>query len=153
MSALTHRSPFCLACPLRGSASSSPRGCPAQLRWLIRRISDNDRGAFAELFDQCSGLVLPGLRGQVPDQHRVAGILAGTFIEVWWLAGCHVDPDTDVMAWIDEIVQRRVADSWPAAPSAANPTSPGRGILGALWAHSIEVELAGLLSRRHSPPQ
>jgi len=27
---------------------------------------------------------------------------AGTFTEVWWLAGCHVDPDTDVMAWIAE---------------------------------------------------
>ncbi|GID90654.1 hypothetical protein Adi01nite_00660 [Amorphoplanes digitatis] len=104
------------------------------------------------MFDQISGLVLPSLRGQVSDRHRVAGVLAGTFIEVWWLAGCHVDPDTDVLAWIDEIVQRRVADSRPATPSSADPTSPDRGVLGALWAHSIEVELAGLLRRRHSPP-
>jgi len=134
VSALTPNSPFCPACPPRGPASSGPRG-PERVRWLIRRIADDDRDAFAELFDLCSGPVSSGLRDQVSDRHRAAGILAGTFTEVWWLAGCHVDPDTDVMAWIDEIVQRRVADSRPAAPSVADPTSPGSG----LWAEPGSV--------------
>jgi DNA-directed RNA polymerase specialized sigma24 family protein len=115
---------------------------------LIRRIADNDRGAFAELFDQYSGLLSRRLRRQVPDRHRVAGVVAGTFVEVWWLAGCHVDPDTDVMVWIDEILQRRVADSRPGAPSSADPALPGMGLRGAPWTHGVEVELAGLLSRQ-----
>jgi hypothetical protein len=151
VSALTHHVPFGRTVRLRGSASPGPRGGPERLRWLIRRIADDDRDAFCELFDRCSGRVSSGLRRHVSDRHRVAGVLAGTFVEVWWLAGCHVDPDTDVVVWIDEIVQRRVADSRPAALSAAICASPGVGSLGALWAQGVEVELAGLLRRRHSP--
>jgi hypothetical protein len=87
------------------------------------------------------------LLGQVSDQQRAAGVLAGTFVEVWWLAGCHVDPDADVMAWIDEIVQRRIADSRPGAPLSADSAPPSRGILSAWWAQGVGVELARLLSR------
>jgi hypothetical protein len=152
VSALTDHVSFFRAVRLRGSASPGPPGGPERLRWLIRRIADDDRGAFAELFDQCSELVSRRLRSQVPDRRRVAGVLAGTFVEVWWLAGCHVDPDTDVMVWIEAILQRRVADSRPAAPSSVNPASPDMGLLGAPWAQGVEAELAGLLRRRHSPP-
>ncbi|MEU7903487.1 hypothetical protein [Actinoplanes sp. NPDC049118] len=152
MSELTHHVTFCRAHRLRESASPGPPGSPERLRWLIRRIADDDHGAFAELFDRCSDPVSRRLHRQVPDRHRVAGVLAGTFVEVWWLAGCHVDPDTDVMVWIDEILRRRIAGSRSAAPSAADPSSPGTGLPGASWAQGVEVELSGLLRRRPSPP-
>lgn len=149
MSTSTRRSPLR---PVGRPREPGPRGGPERLRWLIRRIADDDRDAFVELFARCSGLVSRRLRRQVLDRYRVSVVLAGTFVEVWWLARCHVDPDTNVMAWIDEIVQRRVADSQPAAPSAADPASPGPDLLGAVWRQRVELELAGLLSRRHSPP-
>ncbi|MET3424793.1 hypothetical protein BJ973_004005 [Actinoplanes tereljensis] len=133
---------------LRDAAQHSPCGSPSRLRRLIRHIADDDRDAFRELFDRCSGRVAAGLRRQVSDQHRFAGVFAGTFVEVWWLAGCHVDPDVDVVAWIDEIVQRRVTDSRPAALSAAISASPDAGSLGPMWAQGVEAELAGLLRRR-----
>ncbi|MET8147214.1 hypothetical protein ACIBSW_11760 [Actinoplanes sp. NPDC049668] len=145
MSALTDHVNFCRAVRLPESASPGPPGGPERLRWLIRRIGDDDHGAFSELFDQCAFLVSRRLGHQVPERHQVAGVLAATFVEVWWLAGCHVDPDTDVMMWIDEISRRRAAESRPT-------TSPGPGLLGAPWAPGVEVELAGLLRRRHPPP-
>jgi hypothetical protein len=52
-----------------------------------------------------------------------------------------------VTAWIDEIVDRRVADTHPPAEEP----SPGLGLLSGLWAQRVEVELAGLLSRRGPP--
>jgi hypothetical protein len=148
MSALTDHCSLCRSARLRESGSPGPRGGPERLRWLVCRIAEDDRAAFAELFDRCSGQVASGLRRQVSDQYRAAGVLAGTFVEVWWLAGGHADPDTEVMVWIGGIVQRRVADSRPAALSAAISASPGVGSLGAQWAQGVEVELAGLL-RRH----
>ena len=123
---------------LRESAAPGPRGGPERLRWLIRRIADDDHAAFSELYYRCSGLVAYGLRSQVTDRRRAAGVLAGTFVEVWWLAGCHVDEDTDVMVWIEGIVQRRVADSRPAA-------EPGPGVPSPHWARGVEMELAALL--------
>jgi hypothetical protein len=140
VSAPAHDSPV-------GSGSCGPCGGPERLRWLVRRIADDDRRAFAELFDRCSGLVLSGLRDQVSDRRRVAGVVAGTFVEMWWLAGCHVEPDADVMAWIGEIVQRRVADSRPAPPSPVGSATPDLDVLGAWWTQGVEAELADLLRR------
>ena len=115
------------------------------LRWLIRRIADDDRDAFGELFTRVSGPVLSVLLQQVTDPVRVAGVVAGTFVEVWWLAGGRVDPDTDVMAWITGIVGRRVADSCPLA-LFTDLGGETRHVLTALWAQRIEAELARLLA-------
>jgi hypothetical protein len=130
---------------LRGYASTGPCGGPERLRWLVRRIAGDDREAFGELFDRCSGWVSGDLRRQVSDRHRARGVLAGTFVEVWWLAGCHVDPGFDVVVWIEGFVQWRVADSRPAALSAAISAAPDVGSLRASWAQGVEMELAGLL--------
>ena len=150
MSALVYHRPLCPEGCLSGSTAPTLCGCPERLRLLVRRIAHDDRGAFVELFDQCSHLVAADVREQVPDRPRVAGVLAGTFVEVWWLAGCHVDPDTDVMMWLGEIVQRRIADCRPAAAPSSDPAMPGPGLIGPAWSQGVEVELAGLLGRRRS---
>jgi len=133
-------------CLYRCEATAPGTSCGAgRLRWLIRRIAGDDRAAFAEFFDCCSGQVARELSSQITDPRRVAGVLAGTFVEVWWLAGCHADPDSDVLAWIDQIVRRRVADSRPALPAVADSAGPGPGRTGASGQHGVEVELIGLL--------
>ncbi|WP_212999524.1 hypothetical protein [Winogradskya consettensis] len=86
------------------------------------------------------------------DRHRLAGVLAGTFVELWLLAGSDVAAGIDVAAWIDEIVQRRVTESQAAALSAAISAWPGPGSLGAQWAQGVEQELTGLLRWRQSSP-
>jgi hypothetical protein len=145
VSALPQHRYLCPAvCRCESSAAGSRPG-PERLRWLVRRIADDDRAAFAELVDEYSDQVSAGLRRQVPDPRQAASVFAGTFVEVWWLAGGHVDPDTDVMAWIDRIVRRRIAHSRPPAWPAAVSAPPDRRSLGALWAQAVEVELAGLL--------
>jgi hypothetical protein len=120
------------------SRPSGSCGCPQRLRSLVRRIAHDDRAAFVELFDDCSALVLSDLRARVPDPDRVTAVLAGTFVEVWWLAGCHVSPDMDVITWLDRIVERRIVDSRPA---------PAELRSGPPWTRGNEVELAGLLGR------
>jgi DNA-directed RNA polymerase specialized sigma24 family protein len=119
-------------------------GGMAHLRWLVRRIADDDRDAFGEFFDRLAGSVSSALHRQLSDPDQVAGVVAGTFVEVWWLAGGHVGADTDVLAWITEIVGRRVVDSRSFAPLpasiAATPAVP--------WARRIEAELGALLARR-----
>jgi hypothetical protein len=136
-------------CPL-DTAAFVASGSAAHLRWLVRRIADNDRDAFGELFDRVASPMSNAVSRQVPDPVRVARIVAGAFVEVWWLAGGHVDPDTDVPAWITEIVNRRVEDSESPGPvpdfDAAKP-----GVLTGSRVQRVEVELAGLLARPPDP--
>jgi hypothetical protein len=87
------------------------------------------------------------VRRQVPDPFRVASIV----VEVWWLAGGHVDPDTDVMAWINKIVRRRVADSRPLTPPPTDSVAFASAAITGLWVQRVEVELATLLRRRSTP--
>ena len=134
-----------------------PCGGAEHLRWLIRQIADDNRNAFAELFDHVSGPVSRWLHSQLSDPVRAAGIIAGTFVEVWWLAGGHVAADTDVLAWINEVVRRRLADSRPLGPSrspeprATDPAALTPSTLTALWTQHVELELAGLLRRAPTP--
>jgi hypothetical protein len=132
---------------LREAAALGPGGGDDHLRWLVRRIAADDRGAFAEFFYRVAGTTSNRLHRQITDRDRVAGVVAGTFLEVWWLAGAHVDAGTDVLAWIDEIARRRVADSRPPN-RPAHPAVLASAAATVLWAHRAEVELAGLLDRR-----
>ncbi len=121
----------------------------AHLRWLVRRIADDDHDAFGELFDRLSGPVASALSRQLSDPLRVASVHAGTFVEVWWLAGGHIDAYTDVLAWITDIASRRVADSRSPAPGA-DLDAANAAALTASWAQRVEAELAGLLARRRT---
>lgn len=135
----------------RGAAAPALGGDEDRLQWLLRRVADDDHGAFGELFHRVSGPVSKRVRRQVPDPIRGAGVVAGTFVEVWWLASCHVDPDTDVMAWINKIVRRRVADSRQLAPLATDSVALASAAITALWVQRLEVELAALLRQRTTP--
>lgn len=150
MSALAHHVPIQRAYRLCNAASPGIDGAEV-LRRLVRRIADDDHDAFAELFDRVSGPVSFSLHREVHNPHRVAAVVAGTFVEVWWLAGGHVDLDTDVMAWIQAIVRRRVADSRAPAPLTADSGVPTPQEFTALWTQRVESELAGLLGRHRGP--
>ena len=151
MSASPHRLPGGgTNCP-RELAALHPGGAD-RLRWLVRRIAGDDREAFAEFIEHVSGPVGRRVRRQVADPHRFADIVAGTFIEVWWLAGGHVDPDTDVVMWINEIVRRRVANSRSPASSPTDTTALTPAALTAIWARRVEAELSRAVNPRGSQP-
>ena len=135
---------------LREAAALGPGGGGDHLRWLVRRVAADDPAAFADLFYRVSGSVANTLHRQVPDRQRVVSIVAGTFVEVWRLAGSHLDPKADVLAWIDEIVQRHVADSRPPEASA-DPAAVAFFALSTLRAQRSEVELMELLRRQPAP--
>jgi hypothetical protein len=38
-------------------------------------------------------------------------VFAATYLEVWWLAGCHTGPEHSVLDWIVGVVRRRIAEA------------------------------------------
>ena len=123
-----------------------PGGSPERLRWLVRRISGDDGAAFVELFDRLSGPLYDRLRSRLSDPPRAAATITATFVEVWWLAGCHAGPDADVMVWINQIVERRVKKSEPTAAMVTGPAG-----LASVGSRSADLELAALLGRPALP--
>jgi hypothetical protein len=119
-----------------------PDVSPERLQWLIRRISDDDRDAFVELFDHLSPRLLDALRSRLSSPCLAAAIVTATFVEVWWLAGCHAGRDSDVVAWIDRIAQRRVGEGPPATTDVSS-----------LRNRCAELELAALLGRSADTPR
>jgi len=73
----------------------------------------------------------PGARPRVQ-------ILAATYVEVWWLAGCHRGEEPDVWRWIRGILDRRIADAHRAT---------SRHLEGEPRPSRSELELADLLSQ------
>jgi hypothetical protein len=105
---------------------------------LMERISRGDRDAFGTLFDRTADRVRDRLRAWPDEPDWVATVFAATYVEVWWLAGCHSGPDVDVVAWIDHIVERRIAeDRRPPFPEGAPEPRP----------RYVVLELAELLGR------
>jgi hypothetical protein len=119
-----------------------PDVSPERLQWLIRRISDDDRDAFVELFDHLSGRLFDALRHRLPSPYLAAAIVTATFVEVWWLAGFHAGQDSDVVAWMDRIAQRRIAEGPPDTADVAS-----------VRARCAELELAALLGRPAGTPR
>lgn len=77
------------------------------------QISRGSHNAFGTLFDRTSGPVHDQLESCLPDPGRLIAVFAGTYVEVWWLAGCHTDPGFDVVRWIHRIAERRFAGESP----------------------------------------
>jgi hypothetical protein len=108
----------------------------------VTAISGGSRDAFALLFDRTSDTVRAELALRLPDADRAATVFASTYVEVWWLAGCHNDPGLDAAEWIRHILQRRIADADP--DGRRQPiTSP----VSDLRPSCAELELAYLLGR------
>lgn len=117
---------------------------PSEDSRSIEAISRGSVPEFAALFDRTSEVVRAELADLLPARARADAVFAASYLEVWWLAGCHTAPPVDVLGWITRIVRRRTADAWAASghdagerPSAILAASPSYA----------ELELAALLGR------
>jgi hypothetical protein len=114
-------------------------------RPIVEAISRGSKAAFVTLFEFTSGAVRAEVAARLPHAQRAAPVFAATYVEVWWLAGCHCRPGVDVVAWIGQILDRRIADAdacvsrRPLPTSADHPEDP--------WPSRAELELAALLGR------
>jgi hypothetical protein len=104
---------------------------------LIELISRGSMPAFITLFDRTVEAVHAQVAAGVPEDGRISEILAASYVEVWWLAGCRPAPEADVAGWITGIVRRRVAD-------VGRGRAPHRE---GLRPSTAELELASLLAR------
>jgi DNA-directed RNA polymerase specialized sigma24 family protein len=104
---------------------------------LLAQISYGDRDAFTRLFDETSGPLLDRIHAEVRDPQQAVAVLAATYVEVWWLAGCRPGREDDVATWIDQIARRRLRDGTPRINSRRYGPVLGYAVL----------ELADLLGR------
>jgi DNA-directed RNA polymerase specialized sigma24 family protein len=103
------------------SRVGSPADADDLLR-LVRRIARKDRDAFAALYDLVSTTLLDEVRSAMGNPADAAAVTADTFVEVWWLARYHTGSNTDVYAWMTNIVARRMWDRrepWWSAVAAS----------------------------------
>ena len=107
---------------------------------LIKAISQGSTNAFAVLYDRTSNAVRAELAALSPEAGRRNEVLAASYLEVWWLAGCHPapGPELDVLLWIIGVVRRRIAET----RAATGGTPAGR-----VRPSHAELELATLLQR------
>jgi hypothetical protein len=78
---------------------------------LMDAISRGSVPAFVALYDRTSAAVGAMLATLPTGAGRPAEIFAASYLEVWWLAGCHTEPGVDAVAWITDIVRRRIAEA------------------------------------------
>jgi hypothetical protein len=109
---------------------------------LIDLTSQGSKSAFSALFDRTFEAASAQLSADFPDSARRSEILAASYVEVWWLAGCHGGPEVDAMSWIVSIVRRRVDEAarWTPRPGAQPAVEGPRPSYA-------ELELAALLRR------
>jgi hypothetical protein len=89
---------------------------------LVELISDGSVPAFVALFDRTSAAVRTELPAALPGTTRPGEIFAASYVEVWWLAGCHRLAEADVTAWIIGILRRRIAEASREMPPGAEQT-------------------------------
>jgi len=105
---------------------------------ILEAISQGSQQAFVMLFDRTAGTIRAELTARLPDPEQRVPILAATYVEVWWLAGCHRGAEPDVRRWIRGILDRRIADAHRAT---------GRHLEGEPRPSRSELELADLLGQ------
>ncbi|MEU4427393.1 hypothetical protein AB0F81_42780 [Actinoplanes sp. NPDC024001] len=108
---------------------------------LLDAVSRGSVPAFLALVDRTSAAVRAVL-AEIPPGHGRNEILAASYLEVWWLAGCHLEADLDVTAWITGIARRRVADAGIDPPAQGERLGPGYA----------ELEFAALFRRPVGDP-
>jgi hypothetical protein len=109
---------------------------------LIERISRGSVPAFAALFDRTSDAARAELTADLPGAGRAGEILAASYVEVWWLAGCRRTSRSDATTWITGIVRRRVAEAGRAIPRQIRDAA-----MEDLRPSHAELEVASLLQR------
>jgi hypothetical protein len=109
---------------------------------LIDLTSQGSRSAFSALFDRTFEAAWAELSADFLTSTRRGEILAASYVEVWWLAGCHRAAEVDAASWIISIVRRRVDEAarWTSLPGAQ---AGGEGPRPSY----AELELAALLLR------
>jgi hypothetical protein len=118
---------------------------------LMDPISRGSRDAFVTLFDHTRDTVRAGIDSRLRDPQSAAAVFAATYVEVWWLAGCHTGPDVDVIAWIDRIVERRSAEAGPDPDPPAPSEEPGPADAADPQHLRAALELSSLLGRPVDP--
>jgi hypothetical protein len=93
---------------------------------LVDAISRGSGPAFAELFDRTSAEVRAVLAALPVGTGRRQEILAASYLEVWWLAGCHTGPVPDVVEWITGIARRKFAEAHAGGEPSSEPVGAGR---------------------------
>lgn len=109
-------------------------------RPIVAAISGGSQEAFVMLFDLTSDAVRCELASRLPDEEQAIVVFAATYVEVWWLAGCHDGSEIDAVEWIRQILNRRIADVSVRAGRASVPA-------GNPWPSYVEDELESLLGR------
>ncbi|MEU4419920.1 hypothetical protein AB0F81_04790 [Actinoplanes sp. NPDC024001] len=104
---------------------------------LIDAVSHGSVPAFVALFDRTSPAVSAEVAGLLPGTGQRCEVLAASYLEVWWLAGCHTEPGIDVVEWVKAIARRRIADIHISAEWDGVRPRPSYA----------QLELAGLLRR------
>jgi hypothetical protein len=107
---------------------------------LIELVSQSSVPAFAALVDR----TIEAARAELATVlgSRSAQILASTYVEVWWLAGCHRTPGTGATDWVAGIVRRRTDEAFRGMTQQdvdADPPGPRPSY--------SELEMAALLGR------
>jgi DNA-directed RNA polymerase specialized sigma24 family protein len=82
-----------------------------RLHGLVVRIAAGDRAAFARLYGLLARWVWRDAVRALPCPPDARAVTRSTFVEVWHMAGHHVDePGVDSRTWIAAIVARRAND-------------------------------------------
>ena len=123
----------------------SPSVLPESLNALIGRIAAGDRAALRTLYTALADIVAGEVRRALTDPAEVQAAVCSTFVEVWWLARFHTQPNADIPAWIAFVAGQRAAERRRATASP----QPGTKFIS--YDPDISrVALAGLLG--HAVP-
>jgi RNA polymerase sigma-70 factor (ECF subfamily) len=82
---------------------------------LLHRIACGDRAAFAQLYDQCSGILFATALKVLQDGKEAEDVLQEVFLQIWDKAG-HYDPNLGrPLTWILTLTRHRAIDRLRAA--------------------------------------
>ena len=113
----------------------------------IAAISRGSREAFVALFDRTSVAIRAELALGLPDVDEARPVFAATYVEVWWLAGCHSGPEVDAMEWIRRILHRRIAEVDRNVKQRSRTPAAASNVAVDPRPNCAELELAALLRR------
>jgi len=81
------------------------------LRHLVDRISAGDRAAFRRLYATFSKRVWRSAVLALPQPRHAQAVTRATFLEVWHLAGHHVNqPPVKLRVWIAAVTTRHISE-------------------------------------------